>query len=93
MTTTTSSDLQELARRHLWLHFSRMGAYDRGAEVPIIVRGDGCYVWDDHGNRYLDALSALSTDSPPPLVKKTRLRSPGASDAIFAASSIDRGWA
>ena len=59
MTTTTSSDLQELARRHLWLHFSRMGAYDRGAEVPIIVRGDGCYVWDDHGNKYLDALSAL----------------------------------
>ena len=36
-----------------------MGAYDRGAEVPIIVRGDGCYVWDEHGNRYLDGLSAL----------------------------------
>ena len=27
--------------------------------MPIIVRGDGCYVWDDHGNRYLDGLSAL----------------------------------
>ncbi|CAB4928493.1 unannotated protein [freshwater metagenome] len=52
-------DYQELARRHLWLHFSRMGSYDRGAEVPIIVRGDGCYVWDDQGRRYLDALSAL----------------------------------
>ena len=59
MTTTSSAELQDLARRHLWLHFSRMGAYDRGAEVPIIVRGDGCYVWDDHGKRYLDALSAL----------------------------------
>jgi len=63
MATTTSAhaagELQELARRHLWLHFARMGAIDRGAEVPIIVRGDGCYVWDDHGNRYLDALSAL----------------------------------
>ena len=56
---TTGTDLQELARRHLWLHFSRMGAYDRGAEIPIIVRGDGCYVWDDAGNRYLDALSSL----------------------------------
>ena len=56
---TESAQLQELAKRHLWLHFSRMGAYDRGAEVPIIVKGDGCYVWDDHGNRYLDALSAL----------------------------------
>ena len=38
-------------------------------------------------------LSAVSTASPPPEVKKTRLRSPGASEAIFAASSIARGWA
>jgi adenosylmethionine-8-amino-7-oxononanoate aminotransferase len=63
MATTTSAtaarDYQELAKRHLWLHFSRMGAYDRGAEMPIIVKGDGCYVWDEHGNRYLDGLSAL----------------------------------
>jgi adenosylmethionine-8-amino-7-oxononanoate aminotransferase len=55
----TSSELQELARRHLWLHFSRMGAYDRGAEIPVIVRGDGCHVWDDHGKRYFDGLSSL----------------------------------
>ena len=55
----TDAGLQELAKRHLWLHFSRMGAYDRGAEIPIIARGDGCYVWDDAGNRYLDALSSL----------------------------------
>ena len=27
--------------------------------MPIIVRGEGCYVWDEHGKRYLDALSAL----------------------------------
>ena len=59
MSDTATASLQELARRHLWLHFSRMGAYDRGAEIPIITRGDGCYVWDEHGNRYLDALSSL----------------------------------
>jgi adenosylmethionine-8-amino-7-oxononanoate aminotransferase len=52
------STLQELAKRHLWMHFTRMSAYDH-AEVPIIVRGEGCYVWDEHGKRYLDALSAL----------------------------------
>jgi adenosylmethionine-8-amino-7-oxononanoate aminotransferase len=51
--------LQELAKRHLWLHFSRMGAYRTGAEIPVIVRGDGCHVWDEHGNRYFDGLSAL----------------------------------
>ena len=50
--------LQELAKRHLWMHFTRHGAYD-GTEVPIIVRGEGAYVWDEHGNRYLDGLSGL----------------------------------
>ena len=51
--------MQELARRHLWMHFTRMGSFDSEHEVPIIVKGEGCYVWDAHGNRYLDGLSAL----------------------------------
>jgi adenosylmethionine-8-amino-7-oxononanoate aminotransferase len=51
-------NLQDLARRHLWMHFTRMGSY-ADHEVPIIVRGDGCYVYDEHGKRYLDGLSAL----------------------------------
>jgi len=51
-------DLQKAAREHLWLHFTRMGAYE-GAEVPIIVRGDGCYLEDANGKRYLDALAGL----------------------------------
>jgi adenosylmethionine-8-amino-7-oxononanoate aminotransferase len=54
-----SPDLQEMARRHLWMHFSRMGSYGPGHEIPIIVRAEGCYVYDDHGNRYLDGLSGL----------------------------------
>ena len=53
-----SGPLQDLAKRHLWMHFTRMGSY-ADHEVPIIVRGDGCYVWDEHGKRYLDGLSAL----------------------------------
>jgi adenosylmethionine-8-amino-7-oxononanoate aminotransferase len=56
--TGARSELQELAKKHLWMHFTRMGAYD-DHEMPIIVRGDGCYVWDEHGKRYLDGLSAL----------------------------------
>ena len=51
-------DLQRAARAHLWLHFTRMGAYER-ADVPIIVRGDGCYLEDINGKRYLDALAGL----------------------------------
>src|SRR5881392_876068 len=58
-TATATATLQELARRHLWMHFTRMGAYDEQHEVPIIVLGEGPYVWDEHGNRYLDGLSAL----------------------------------
>jgi adenosylmethionine-8-amino-7-oxononanoate aminotransferase len=54
----TVVDLQRAARDHLWLHFTRMGGY-RDADVPIIVRGDGCYLEDVHGNRYLDALAGL----------------------------------
>jgi adenosylmethionine-8-amino-7-oxononanoate aminotransferase len=56
--TTSGIDLQEMAKRHLWMHFTRMSAY-QDADIPIIVRGDGCYVWDEHGKRYLDGLSAL----------------------------------
>jgi adenosylmethionine-8-amino-7-oxononanoate aminotransferase len=55
---TRSSTLQELGKRHLWMHFTRMSAY-KDADIPIIVRGEGCYVWDDKGKRYLDGLSAL----------------------------------
>ena len=36
-----------------------MGSYAEHAEVPVIVRGEGCYVYDEHGKRYLDGLSAL----------------------------------
>src|SRR5215216_1087735 len=53
------TDLQQLARDHLWMHFSRMGAYGPDHEVPIITRAEGCYVFDEHGNRYLDGLSGL----------------------------------
>jgi adenosylmethionine-8-amino-7-oxononanoate aminotransferase len=60
VTTTAPAtlDLQRAAREHLWLHFTRMGGY-RDADVPIIVRGDGCYLEDSNGKRYLDALAGL----------------------------------
>ena len=48
-------ELRRAARDHLWLHFTRMG----GHEPPIIVRGEGCYLEDIEGKRYLDALAGL----------------------------------
>ncbi len=50
--------LQQSARDHLWMHFTRMSSYDQ-ADVPVIVRGEGPYVYDAHGKRYLDALAGL----------------------------------
>jgi len=57
MTGTAESkiDLRQAARDHLWLHFTRMHGY----ETPVIVRGEGCYLWDLDGRRYLDALAGL----------------------------------
>jgi len=55
---TTTIDLQKAAKEHLWMHFTRMGGY-QAADVPIIVRGDGCYLEDVNGKRYLDALAGL----------------------------------
>ena len=55
---THADYLQRVAREHLWLHFSRMGSYE-AAEIPIIVSGEGCYLTDQHGKRYLDGLAGL----------------------------------
>jgi adenosylmethionine-8-amino-7-oxononanoate aminotransferase len=41
---------------HLWMHFTRMADADR---APVIVRGEGAYIWDDRGKRYLDGLAGL----------------------------------
>jgi adenosylmethionine-8-amino-7-oxononanoate aminotransferase len=57
-TSLSADELQQAARDHLWLHFTRMSGYMDG-DVPIIVRGDGCYLEDIHGKRYLDALAGL----------------------------------
>lgn len=50
--------LQQAAKDHLWLHFARHGAYAEG-DVPIMVRGEGAYLWDATGKRYLDGLAGL----------------------------------
>jgi len=55
----TKLDLQAEARKHLWMHFSRMGSYSETNEIPIITRGEGPYIYDDKGKRYLDGLSGL----------------------------------
>jgi adenosylmethionine-8-amino-7-oxononanoate aminotransferase len=50
--------LQQAARDHLWMHFTRHSTYDH-ADVPVIVRGEGPYIFDANGKRYLDGLAGL----------------------------------
>lgn len=47
--------LQQAARDHLLLHFSKQGIGD----LLVLERGEGPYVFDTRGRRYIDALSSL----------------------------------
>ena len=46
---------QALAKEHLLLHFSK----PQVDELLVLDRAEGPYVFDTHGNRYIDALSSL----------------------------------
>jgi adenosylmethionine-8-amino-7-oxononanoate aminotransferase len=50
--------LQRAAKDHLWMHFTRHSTFET-SDVPMVVRGEGPYVFDADGKRYLDALSGL----------------------------------
>ena len=86
MSTTSpeNSNLSDQARRNLWMHFSRMGTYETH-EVPVIVRGEGAYVWDQHGKRYLDGLAGLFT------ADATYLQSPY-EQPVTGLGAIKRMW-
>ena len=57
--TLSPDELQRTAEAHLWGHFSRLTPGADG--VTVIERGEGCYVWDSRGKRYLDGLAGLFT--------------------------------
>jgi adenosylmethionine-8-amino-7-oxononanoate aminotransferase len=57
--TSRGTDRAEAARDHLWMHFARHSTYADGGQIPIIVHGEGCRIWDDRGRSYLDGLAGL----------------------------------
>jgi adenosylmethionine-8-amino-7-oxononanoate aminotransferase len=57
--TPRGTDRGTAARNHLWMHFTRHSTYEDGGHVPIIVRGEGCRVWDAAGREYIDGLAGL----------------------------------
>src|SRR6266536_1941834 len=56
--TFDAADLSAKARDHLWMHFTRLSSY-ANSPVPTIVRGEGAYIYDVNGKRYLDGLAGL----------------------------------
>ena len=60
MATVDTAALQEMAVKHLWLHFTQMAGFDP-AKHPVMVRGDDIFLYDSNGNRYMDFLSGLFT--------------------------------
>ena len=50
---TTHTDLN-----HLLLHFTGARKWRQGS-IPLFTRGEGCYLWDEAGKRYFDALAGL----------------------------------
>ena len=57
-----SHQYSERARRNLWLQMARMGSYNEQKEIPIMVRGEGTYVYDANGVKYFDGLAGLFTN-------------------------------
>ncbi len=53
--------LQELDRRYVWHPFTQMSEW--GAEPPVVIeRGEGSWLVDTDGNRYLDGVASLWTN-------------------------------
>src|SRR5437762_8843248 len=58
---TIAMSLSEAVRKHRQYLFPAVSMY---YEEPIaLVRGEGSYVWDDQGNKYLDAFGGVLTVS------------------------------
>lgn len=56
--TARTQQLQQQAARHLWMHFTRMGAYP-AEHLAVMSHGEGAWLYDTDGNRYLDGLAGL----------------------------------
>lgn len=53
-----STNEQARAQAHLLPHYTKGAAWTAPTHA-VIDRGEGCYVWDTDGNKYLDGLAGL----------------------------------
>ena len=55
----TTEELVALDRRHVWHPFTQMQGWMEDEEVLVIQRGEGFWLEDTEGRRYLDGISSL----------------------------------
>ena len=53
--------LREYNRKHVWHPFTQMSEWEE-SEPIIIVDGDGCWLVDSEGNRFLDGVGSIWTN-------------------------------
>ena len=67
------TSLSDDARRHLWMHFTRLGLFD-DHDVPVISRGD------------IEFVGTLYIEMTKPLIKRANMTAP-MTTVYFAISS------
>jgi len=56
--TPSPADLWEMDRAHALHPWTNFGPFERDGSL-VIARGEGCYLWDVEGRRYLDAVGGM----------------------------------
>ena len=61
MRTYSTELLRSLDKRHVWHPFTQMQDWERDEQI-VIEKGDGCWLIDTDGNRYLDGVASMWTN-------------------------------
>lgn len=59
--TYTTEQLRALDKRHVWHPFTQMQDWEREEQI-VIEKGEGCWLVDTDGNRYLDGVASMWTN-------------------------------
>jgi adenosylmethionine-8-amino-7-oxononanoate aminotransferase len=57
----STEQLRQWDKRHVWHPFTQMQEWQRDEQI-VIVRGEGCWLIDSEGKRYLDGVASMWTN-------------------------------
>ncbi len=61
LNSVSTEQLRQWDKRHVWHPFTQMQEWDRDDQI-IIVKGEGCWLIDSDGKRYLDGVASMWTN-------------------------------